>query len=127
MSDTPDATVVAEAPPTTAVAEKPAEPVEKPFNLDLLQSCTARMTHQCWRTYLALKDDLAAMQSVLIRATLNARTEKGLQEIVAMLQDVGVTARTQSDKCTLDFTATFAQIQTVIKHPQTHTLDAVRV
>jgi hypothetical protein len=116
------------AQPTDA---KPADAVavveEKPFNLDLLQSCTARMTHQCWQTYLSMKNDLAAMQTRPIRATLIARTDKGLDELQTLLNDAGVTAKTRRDAKTLDFTATFSQIQQVIKHPQTHTVDAVKV
>lgn len=123
MSDAQTAAVSAEKP-AVAIAEAPAE---KPFTIDLLQSCTARMTHQCWRTYLSLKDDLNAIKTVPLRASLIARSEKGLAEIIAMLEDVDVTAKTLRDKHAVDFTATFAQIQTVIKHPQTHTVDAVRI
>jgi hypothetical protein len=124
MSDAQAAASPVTEQPAVAVAEVPAE---KPFTIDLLQSCTARMTHQCWRTYLALKDDLNAIKTVAVRANLIARSEKGLAEIVAMLEDAGVVAKTNRDKHSLDFTATFAQIQTVIKHPQTHTVDAVRL
>jgi hypothetical protein len=116
------------AQPTDA---KPADAVvvveEKPFNLDLLQSCTARMTHQCWQTYLSMKNDLLGMQTRPVRATLTARSDKGLDELQGLLVEAGVTAKTRRDTKTLDFTATFAQIQRIIKHPQTHTIDAVKL
>jgi hypothetical protein len=107
--------------------EQPMTPVEKPFNLDLLQSCTARMTPQCWQTYLKMKNDLSVIQNHPVRATLTTRTDKGMEEVTAMLLDAGITHQTRRDAKTLDFTGTFAQIQTVIKHPQTLLLDAVKL
>jgi hypothetical protein len=118
---------VEQAAVTPAAEAAPEAPVEKPFTLDLLQSCTARMTHQCWRTYSAIKTDLTALQTVPLRASLLARTAKGLADIKALLADAGVATMTPQDDKTVTFNATFAQIQTVIKHPQTHTVDAVRV
>ena len=123
--------VPAVEPAKPAVESKPAEvataPVEKPFNLDLLQSCTSRMTPQCWQTYLTMKSDFGVMQAHPVRATLTTRNDKGMEEVAAMLMDAGVTHQTRRDAKTLDFTATFAQIQTVIKHPQTLLLDAVKI
>jgi hypothetical protein len=129
MSDMPIATPpVVDATEAATGASPVAEAVvEKPFNLDLLQSCTARMTHQCWQTYLSLKGDLAAMQTRPIRASLTTRSEKGMEEVIAILGDQGVTVRTLKSPVNAEFTATFAQIQYVIKHPQTHTLDAVKI
>jgi hypothetical protein len=109
------------------VTEKPADaPEEKPFNTDVLQQCTARMTHQAWGVYLNMKTDLTAIQTVPVRAALKARSKDGAQAIAGLLKEAGVTLITAKD-LRLEFTATFAQIQTVIKHPQTHLLDVVKL
>jgi len=74
-----------------------------------------------------MKGDLNAMQHNPLRATLITRTDKGMQDVAQLLAETGVNAKTLRDAHTLDFTATFAQIQTIIKHPQTLSIDVIKL
>jgi hypothetical protein len=131
MSDapvtSPEQTEEAKAPAEAAV-EKPAAPAKpaEPFNTDLLQSCTARFSYKAWRLYHNNRKDSAFLQEVLVRATVNARSIEGGEELEGLLKEAGATEMSRKGN-TLSFTATFAIIQTVIRHPQLLLLDAVRI
>jgi hypothetical protein len=136
MSDAPvstpeEATPVA-APESTAAAapeaEKPAVPAKpaEPFNTDLLQSCTARFSYKAWRLYHNSRKDSDFLLTAPVRATVNARSIEGGEELASLLKDAGASEMLRKGN-TLSFTTTFAIIQTVIKHPQLLLLDAVRI
>jgi hypothetical protein len=106
-------------------AAEPAAPVEKPFCPDVLISCTARFTRKAWDIFLKLqKEDINLLTTVPLRAVLTARSSEGASEIhQVLMKEKGVTEIKLSGK-TITTVATFADIQQVIKHPQTHMLDA---
>lgn len=108
---------------TTATAEKPAEPE---FNVDVLLNCTARYTHQAWYLFYNNQKDMTFIRQTPVRATLEARTAEGAEELHKILSEAGVQDVSRQNKV-LSFTATFETIQLVIKHPQSYLLDAVRM
>jgi hypothetical protein len=115
----------------TATAEKPAEakpaaPAEPPFTVDELLNCTARFTHKAWYLFYNNRKDMTFIRETPVRATLEARTTSGAEELHKLLADAGVTAISRNDKV-LSFTATFEAIQKVIKHPKSFMLDAVKL
>lgn len=113
----------------TATAEKPAAPAapaEPPFTVDVLLNCTARYTHKAWYLFYNNRKDMTFIRETPVRATLEARTTSGAEELHKLLADAGVTSISRQDKV-LSFTATFEQIQTVLKHPQSFMLDAVKI
>jgi hypothetical protein len=121
----------ASASPAVAAAQKP--PAEQPaasappaFTTDVLQSCTARFTRKAWDLYEAYKTDLQKIQTLPVRAQLTARDAAGAEEIHKTLVEAGVTELSR-ENTVLHFTATFAVIQTIIKHPKSLMLDAIRV
>ena len=116
----------AEKPAATATAEKPAAPVEPPFTVDELLNCTARMTHKTWHLFYSNRKDMKFIRETPVRATLEARTTNGAEELHKLLADAGVTSISRQDKV-LSFTATFENIQKVIKHPQSFMLEAVKI
>lgn len=107
------------------VAAAPEAPVEKPFCPDVLISCTARFTRKAWDIFLKLqKQDINLLTTVPLRAKLTARTSEGAAEMHQILmKEKGVTEIKLQGKDIL-VVATFADIQSVIKHPQSHMLDA---
>lgn len=109
-------------------AEKPAPaaPAEVPFTVDELLNCTARFTHKAWYLFYNNQKDMDFIRKTPVRATLEARSAAGAEELHKILAENGVTEISRQDK-TLSFTATFETIQTVIKHPQSFMLDAVKV
>ena len=123
MSETPASE---NTPAATATAEKPAAPVEAPFTVDELLNCTARMTHKAWHLFYKNRKDMEFIRKTLIRASLEARSTAGAEEVHKLLSDAGVPSISRKDK-TVSFTATFEQIQTVIKHPQSFMLDAITI
>jgi hypothetical protein len=110
----------------TATAEKPAAPVEPPFSTDDLQSSTARFTHKAWYLYYNNRKDMKFIREAEVRATLEARSTSGAEELQKLLLEAGATGLSRMDKL-LSFTATFEIIQTVIRHPETGIVDAVRI
>jgi hypothetical protein len=123
----------AEKPAATAVekpaAEKPAAPAapaEPPFTVDELISCTSRFTHKAWYLFYNNRQDMDFIRKTPVRATLEARTTAGAEELQKLLTDAGVKEISRNEK-TLSFTATFEAIQTVIKHPQSYMLDAIKI
>ncbi|MCE3235276.1 MAG: hypothetical protein K0Q50_1456 [Vampirovibrio sp.] len=117
------ATATAEKP---AAEAKPAAPAEPPFTVDVLLNCTARYTHKAWYLFYNNRQDMTFIRETPVRATLEARTTSGAEELHKLLSDAGVTTISRQDKV-LSFTATFEQIQTVLKHPQSFMLDAVKI
>jgi hypothetical protein len=113
-------------PAATAVAEKPAAPAEPPFNTDLLQSCTARFTYKAWRLYHNNRKDTAFLREKPVRAKIEALSIEGGEEIQKLLTEDGVRELSRVGNV-VSFTATFEQIQKVIRHPQTQLLDAVAI
>ncbi len=107
-------------------AEKPTEPAEPPFTVDELINCTSRFTHKAWHLFYANRKDMAFIRETPVRATLDARTSAGAEELHKMLVEAGVQEISRQDK-TLHFTATFETIQKVIKHKETYMLDAVKI
>jgi hypothetical protein len=135
MSDTPETqTEKKEAPAAavpkfegiTATAEKPAAPAEPPFNTDELQSSTARFTHKAWYLYDNNRKNLEFIRTAPVRATLEARTTIGAEEIHQALVSAGVKEISRTDK-TVAFNGTFEIIQKVIRHPQTFMVDAIKL
>jgi hypothetical protein len=114
------------APEATAKAAPPAEAAKPAFNTDQLQSSTSRFTNQAWRLYHNNRKDLTFLQEAPIRASLNARTIEGGEELEGLLREAGVKEMSRKGN-TLAFTGTFALIQTIIRHPQTLLLDAVQL
>lgn len=110
----------------TATAEKPAAPVEPPFTVDELLNCTARYTHKAWYLFYNNRKDMKFIRETPVRGTLEARTTSGAEELHKLLSDAGVTTISRQGKV-LSFTATFEQIQKVIKHPQSFMLDVVKI
>lgn len=130
MSETPEsekpvaaASATAEKP---AEAEKPAAPVEPPFTTDELQSSTARFTHKAWALYYSNRKDMKFIRETDVRATLEARTTVGAEEIQKVLTEAGAKNLSRTDKL-LAFTAPFETIQKVIKKPETFLVDAVKI
>jgi hypothetical protein len=117
------ATATAEKPAPTVPAAPPAPP---PFTTDELQSSTARFTHKAWYLYYNNRKDMAFIREVPVRATLDARSNAGAEEIHKLLVDGGVKEISRTDKM-LSFTATFEQIQKVIRHPQTFMVDTIKL
>lgn len=108
---------------TPAVAEntaqaKPEKPAEPPFNVDVLNTCTARFTRHGWNLFLALREDLDAIKTRRIVVKLTARSEDGAAEIATLLTEAGVPNVKIQDK-TLSTNTTFEKLQLVIRHPQT--------
>lgn len=130
MSETPESEKPVAAPAATAekpaAAEKPAPPAEPPFTTDELQSSTARFTHKAWALYYSNRKDMKFIRETDVRATLEARTTAGAEEIQKLLTEAGAKNLSRTDKL-LAFTATFETIQKVIKKPETFMLDAVKV
>ena len=119
MSETATPEAAAEA---KEKAEK-AEPKE-PLTVDKLKNCTARFTRKAWDLFLARETDLTRIENDLLRAELTIATAEDATTLAQTLKESGVEALTQNGNI-LSFTATFAQIQTVIKHPATQQLDAI--
>jgi len=127
MSDTPSTeTKATETAAAAATAEKPAAPAEPPFTVDELLNCTARMTHKAWHLFYKNRKDMDFIRTVPVRASLEARTAAGAEELQKMLTDAGVSSLSRKDKV-LSFTGTYEQIQTVIKQPQSFMLDTVKI
>lgn len=109
-----------------ATAEKPAAPAEPPFSTDDLQSSTARFTHKAWYIYYNNRKDMKFIRETDLRATLEARTTAGAEELQKLLTEAGAKAVSRMDKL-ISFTATLEIIQTVIKHPETFKVDTVKI
>lgn len=124
MSETPASEKPVAA--AAATAEKPATPAEPPFTTDELQSSTARFTHKAWALYYSNRKDMTFIRETDVRATLEARTTAGAEEIHKLLTEAGAKNLSRTDKL-LAFIATFETIQTVIKNPETFLLDAVKI
>jgi hypothetical protein len=103
---------------STPAAEAPVEaPVEAPFSADALTQCTAKFTHKGWYLFTSLRPHVEALQSQRFRMELTARSAEGATELATLLDAAHVTAVKQEGK-TLRFMATFAQLQTALKHAQ---------
>ena len=126
MTDTPSTENKPAEAAAAATAEKPAPPPEPPFNVDELLNCTARMTHKAWHLFYTNRKDMEFIRKQPVRATLEARTTAGAEELQQKLIDAGVSSISRNDKV-LSFTATYEQIQTVIKQPQSYMLDTVAI
>jgi hypothetical protein len=129
MSDVSTSQSEAKPAETPATAEKPAAPAapaEPPFTVDELISCTSRFTNKAWYLFYNNQKDMEFIRKTPIRATLEARTKNGAEELQKLLTDAGVKEMSRNEK-TLSFTATFETIQTVIKHPETYMLDAIKI
>lgn len=122
---TPAATAEKPAPEAKA-AEKPAPPPEPPFTTDELQSSTARFTHKAWHLYHSNRKDMAFIRETQVRATLEARTTTGAEELQKLLTEGGAKSISRTDKL-ISFTATFETIQKVIRNPETFLVDAVKI
>lgn len=121
------AAATAEKPaPEAQAAEKPAPPPEPPFTTDELQSSTARFTHKAWHLYHNRRKDMDFVRGTEVRATLEARTTAGAEEIQKLLTEGGAKSVSRMDKL-ISFTATFETIQKVIRHPETFLVDAVKI
>jgi hypothetical protein len=127
MSDAPEEKKpVAGAVATDEKPAAPAKPAEPPFTVDELLNCTARFTNKAWYLFYNNQKDMEFIRETPVRATLDARTTAGAEELHKILTENGVSEISRRDK-TLSFTATFEGIQKVIKHPQSYMLDVVRL
>lgn len=135
MSETPKTEKAVKTEPATAAAataekpaapEKPAVPAEPPFSTDELQSSTARFTHKAWYLYYNNRKDMKFIRETDVRATLEARTTAGAEEVQKTLAEAGVKTMSRTDKV-ISFTGTFETIQKVIKLPQTFLVDVVKI
>lgn len=121
--ETKAATATAEKP---AKEEKAAEP-EKPFNTDIFQSCTTRITRKAWDLYKTYsKNKFEKFRTVEVRAQLECRSIDGAEDIQKQLVEAGVKEISRTEE-TLHFTATMEQIQTVIKQPPALLLDMAEI
>ncbi len=112
-----------------ASAEKPAAPAAPAipeFTVDELLNCTARFTHKAWYLFYNNQKDMTFIRQTPVRATLEARTTTGAEELHKTLAELGVQEISRQDKV-ISLTATFETIQKVIKHPQSYMLDAIRL
>jgi hypothetical protein len=126
-AEKPAAAATAEKPAAPAAAAKPAAPAEPAFTTDVLQNCTSRFSYRGWHLYLSYRSDLEKIKTVPVRSVLTARTPEGAQEIERILREDGAVKELTRRNKEVHFTAPFATVQLVIKHPQTHTYDAVAV
>jgi hypothetical protein len=119
------ATAGAAVAETKAAPEAPAEPIEKPFCPDILISCTSRFTRKAWNILLGmLNGDQTQLTTVPLRAKLTAKSPEGAAELhQTLMKEKGVTEIKLVGK-EIAVVATFADIQSVIKNPQTAMLDA---
>lgn len=117
--ETKSATATAEKP---AAEEKAAEP-EKPFTVDVFQSCTKRITRKAWDLYKSFcANKFEKFRTIQVRGQLECHSVEGAEELQAKLVEVGVKEISRKEE-TLHFTATMEQIQTVIKLPPAKLLD----
>ena len=112
-----------EAPEKAAEAKEE----EKPFNTDILESCTARFTRRAWDLYSDYKTDLEKAQNEPVRAQLTAETEKDATQMHEILVDEGQVKEITRKENIVLFTAPFSVIQLVIKKPGCKHLDAIRI
>ncbi|MBX2860356.1 MAG: hypothetical protein KTR14_03920 [Vampirovibrio sp.] len=123
MSEATTETKPAEETP----GEEKKTPEEKPFNTDVLQSCTARFSRKAWDLYLGMKADHQALQNDAIRCRLTATSPEAVKVIEkALKEDGGVNEMTVKGN-DIELTTTFAVIQQVIKRPETAGFDAVKI
>ncbi|MBY0449340.1 MAG: hypothetical protein K2X01_01780 [Cyanobacteria bacterium] len=112
--------------------EKPSNPaaeapVEKPFNVDILTTCTIRFSRRSWDLFLSLKTDLDKLRATPLRNRLVAKTPDAAQEMHKILVEQGGVSEITTNGNELEFTGTFEAVQLVIKHPQTLEFDAIRL
>jgi hypothetical protein len=117
--ETPVLGKTAEEMPTQ---ETPRVP-EKPFNADVLNTCTARFTRKGWNQFLAIKEDLEALKRNRYDMTLEVRTPEGLSVVKAILEAADTTGVKQTGERTLAFRSTFEKLQTVVRHEATLMVD----
>ncbi len=122
------ATATAEKPTAPAAAPaKPEAPAEPPFNVDIFESCTARTTRKTWNIFLRYKENnFEQFRNKPLRAKLETLSPEGAEAIEAGLREAGVSELSREGNV-LNFTATFEQIQTVIKHAESDLLDVVEI
>jgi len=122
MSETPENA----APTAAAVAEKPAAPAEQPFSVDALINCTTRFTRKGWNIFLAYQEDLDKIRTKPIRATVEAHSHNGSEELHRLLVEAGVQEISRKDKV-ISMTTTFENLQKVVKHPEVAVVDVVEI
>ncbi|MBY0402676.1 MAG: hypothetical protein K2X66_02170 [Cyanobacteria bacterium] len=134
MSDTTAAGATSTPPvtPEATAAAVPPKPIEPPpplpFNADILTSCTARFTRKAWDILLKLqKENLDLLKTVPLRITLKARSPKGATDIHHHLMKSSGVTEIQVKGDTIYAVATFEDIQTVIKNPESLMCDATRI
>ena len=110
-------TTTTEAESTLTPTPAIEAPVEAPFSSDALTQCTAKFTHKAWHLFTSLRPHVEALQSQRFRMELTARSAEGGTELATLLDAAHVTAVKQEGP-TLRFMATFAQLQTALKHAQ---------
>lgn len=116
----------------TATQEKPAEKAEKkeaPFNTDALKQSTVRFGRDAWDLFLEYDKEksLEKMQQQKVAFQLTARSREGALALRQSLeQDEKISGITGKDN-TIEFTATFAQIQKIIKRPEVHIVYGTRL
>jgi hypothetical protein len=106
-----------------AAPVKPKEPVVPAFSTDVLQTSTARFTRKAWDLYLVYKKDMEKIRTVFIWATITTRSIEGAKQLRKTLEEQGQSGFKIKDN-TLELQTTFETIQTFIKHPEIHQVDA---
>jgi hypothetical protein len=112
----------------TSTSPAPSEPAAeaKPFNPDVLLTCTSRFTRSSWDLLLSyVRTDVEQMRTVPLKATLTARTGEGAKEIQQILMKESGVTEIQAHGTTIKAIATFAALQSVIKNPQTAMLEVI--
>jgi hypothetical protein len=110
---------------TKASEEEAPKVVEKPFNADILNTCTARFTRKGWNQFLAIKEDMDALKTRRYDITLETRNAEGLTAVKAILDAADTTGVKQTSATSLAFRSTFEKLQTVVRHEATLMVDVV--
>jgi len=115
---------VTQDPPVTESAEAPKA---VPVTTDAFTNCTSRCTRRAWNLFLAYRDNIEEFKTKEIRGKLTFATPGAATTAKETLTtDGGVKYITQTDNV-LEFTATLAAVQLVLKHPDTQQFDALGI
>ena len=112
-----------------AVAEKPAAPEppkEPPFTIDALIQSTTRFTRKAWNIVLSMRNDLNAMKTAPMRFTLEATTAQAAEALQHELVEAGVKEISRNGQV-ISMSTTFEVLQKVIKRPEVHMVDAIKL
>jgi hypothetical protein len=129
--ETPAKKAPAKKEASVAVADKPAEekaePEAPPLTTDVFNNCTSRCSRRAWNVYLSLQNDIEQFKTRLVRGRLTMTNAKAAQEVhKVFVEEAGVTEITTRDNW-VEFTASLATVQLVLKRPDTEYFDCLLV